>query len=142
MNYLRYTIILIAATLGLAVLGYLLPVGGSWTGIVPVMIAALVEGHKYAEQRGMLPPGAERRRFAMIATAINIGMAAVYIAGMSMIDPGIAAVFSGGASGLVLGVLLVILLLVYALSWFFVQSGAKGYLRGQERLAARGAGRK
>jgi hypothetical protein len=142
MNYLRYTIVLIAATLGLTGLGHLLSLGGSWTGIVPVMLAALVEGQKYAGQRGVLPAGAERHRFAMIATAINIGMAALFVLGLSVINPGIGAVFSAGASGLMLGVALVIVPLVYFMSWFFVQSGARGHLRAQERLAARGAGRK
>lgn len=144
MNYLRYTGVLFAASIGVAVLQAVIErvlhiPSGRWGSIVAVMVAAMVEGQKFATAQGRLPEGAERRRFAGIATAINLVIAAVIVGLLALIDPDVAAMFSGDLLWVMALVLLVALGLIYLLSWSFVKNGAKSVLKAAERRAAREA---
>lgn len=147
MNYLRYTGVLIAASIAVALLQAVIErvwhiPSGHWGSVIAPMVAAMVEGQKFAEAQGRLPEGAERRRFAAVATAINLAIGGVLLGALALVTPQLETLFTREGLG-ILGLLLAVVLgFVYLLSWAFVKNGAKGVLKAAERRAAREAARR
>ncbi|UXX84490.1 ABZJ_00895 family protein [Roseovarius pelagicus] len=88
MIYLRYSLVFLAVALGAGVVVRLLEgrvseLGASTQLIVPAMVAALIEGHRYARTHRQRVPRAELWGFVWIATALAtaLNLALAYLAG-------------------------------------------------------------
>lgn len=76
-NYIRYALVFTAASLIVPLVPYLIAAAGidlysSFFGIIPVLIAAMVEGDRYAAEKNERPTSNKAWRFALKATLICV----------------------------------------------------------------------
>lgn len=135
MNYLRYATVFFAVAVGVAVVVALLNtatrsgLGSSVQLMVPAMIAALIEGQRFAKTRKRKPTGATAWTFTWIATGIAVALNLA----LACLGPAVAPEFSRLAIAPFLSRQFVILLGLYAGGYvlcnrFFLSIGAGNQL--------------
>lgn len=135
MNLRRFTIVYAASALALIAvvstvqifLGFRIANGGM--SIIPGIVAAMIEGQRYARESRALPEAAAMWRFARAAALVILGVSLILIVGLSLIMPQLRQMMSDpmGASVLFAGSLLQAALGL-VLVRFFVGMGAKSQL--------------
>jgi hypothetical protein len=119
-------------------------------GLVITIVAVLVAGQSFAKASGRVPERGEQARFALGATVIALALAAGSMLaifawyGVPVTAETLSLVLTGDVDfareigGWLWVILGVSVLITYLLAHFGLKSGAKGYLKKQEKLAARG----
>ncbi len=135
MNLKRFTLVYVATSLALiaivsavqAFMGFRIANGGM--SIIPAIVAAMMEGQRYAGAHRALPEGADMWRFAKAAALVILGLSLVFVVLFSLIMPQIRQMMSDpvGASVLFAGSLLQAALGL-VLVRFFIGMGAKSQL--------------
>ena len=149
--FASFTLGLICAQVGVMAVSYVFPdlKMPSSTGLLIVMISAMVAGQSFAKRTGRVMTGSERWRFSLGAVAIALAVGAALLAGIMVyyglpvsldtlafliagdfqtaarMKDWLLALFAGGA---------VISLLT---AWIFVNMGAKTMVKALEKQAAK-----
>jgi hypothetical protein len=141
MNYMRYTGIVLALTVGLPiVLGLLLQMTGinlssSGTSIIPTMCAAGNEGQKFAKNRLRMPTRAETMPFVVLATLIAGGsqvlVTAIVITNVSGYDQ---LLQESQSAGLVIGMLIFVVIVIAICNLIFLRMGSKNQLKALDKI--------
>jgi hypothetical protein len=132
MNYLRYT----GVFLGVAVLSALVvlalntwadaELGSSGQLLAPAMIAALLEGRTFVRDEGRAPNPAEAWNFALLATALAVGLNVALSYAGSLVIPAASAQSIAQVGTRAFWIMLGVHTLVYLLSnRFFLGIGAR-----------------
>ncbi len=139
MIYLRYAVIFVVAAIGAGLVVRLLDgrvseLGSSAQLIVPAMIAALIEGQRYAKAHGARPDRATIWNFTWIATALAtaLNLCLAYLAGGFLPEFGKLAIATFGSQQFL------VLLGIYAGAYlicnrFFIGIGVSTELNRQAR---------
>ena len=132
MNYMRYTGIVIALTIGLPFVLMLLRnltgigLSGTATLIVPVIAAAMITGQRFVILHRRVPTRAETQRFVIIGTLIVIGFQALVTAAVVTNVPGYETLLTAPPPlGLALGGAAFLILVVALCNLFFLRLGAR-----------------
>ncbi|MEX5579256.1 ABZJ_00895 family protein [Pseudophaeobacter sp. A-200-2] len=135
MNLKRFTLVYVATALGViavvyavqVLLGHNIANGGM--SIIPAIVAAMVEGQRYAKAERAVPESAVLWRFAKAAALMILGLSLIFVVLLSLIMPPLRQMMSDpvGASVLFGGALLQAALGL-VLVRFFSGMGAKSQL--------------
>ncbi|MDO6591324.1 hypothetical protein DS901_00745 [Loktanella sp. D2R18] len=141
MNYIRYTGIVFALTVGLPIaLGLLMQVTGvnlssSATSIIPAMSAAGNEGQKFAKNRLRMPTRAETAPFVVLATLIAGGFQVLFTAIVITNVSGYEQLLQKSSSaGLVVGMLVFVVIVIAICNLVFLRMGCKNQLKALEKI--------
>lgn len=135
MNIRRYTLVFLGVSVGLWVLSLLVmqifkfDIANGGMMILPPMVAAMVEGNKFAQQNGRLPEKGDMWKFARIAALVVLAISMVFTAVMTFVIPELRNLMAqrmGG--GILMAAVLVQALVAFLVTRFFLGLGAKSAL--------------
>jgi hypothetical protein len=136
-GYLRFAVWFVGLTVGLpiAIWGIAaltgLDLDSTAVAIIPMMIAAMVEGQRFARAENRRPQGREAWRIALHLAGVGLLISVVMGAAVLVfVEPAVIAMI--GPGGLVVSVVL-LAALFWVLGRLFLGLGARGYLKGSAR---------
>ena len=144
MNLLRFTIVCVGIFIALPIAAALLnsflgiDISSSAFGVIPPMIAALVEGQYMARTQERLPEMNEKLRLTVFGTLLVIALNTLVMALATQFFPGFAAaVGTGIGAGIAIGMFAFFAAVSAASIFFFFGFGAKNELKAMARRAER-----
>jgi len=135
MNIRRYTLVFLGVSVGLWILSLLVmqifkfDIANGGMVILPPMVAAMIEGHKFAGQNGHLPEKSDMWKFARIATLVVLALTMIFTVVMTFVVPELRSLMAqrmGG--GILMAAVLVQALVAFLVTRFFLGLGAKSAL--------------
>ncbi|MGH1415984.1 MAG: ABZJ_00895 family protein [Pelagimonas sp.] len=138
-NLIRYTVIYVLAITGLMAISFALqvftniemPTGVST--VLPVMMAAMLEGQRYARETKQPIEPNDAWKAALAATGVVIVVSILLVAVFFVFVPGFAGLFAAlGSVGLLI-VLTISLVIVLLANRFALTMGAKNELKAQAK---------
>ncbi|MDF1872166.1 ABZJ_00895 family protein [Vannielia sp.] len=133
-NLFRYGGVYVAVLVALIVVGWLLArftsvgIPSGLNTVLPPMMAALMEGQAMAKRSGVMMPSGAMWRSAVAMTAVVAAINMVILFGLSMI-PGFADLFNAIGFGLLGGIFLFLLVMVFFTNRIFLWFGQRNTLK-------------
>jgi len=133
-NLFRYGGVYVAVLVALIVVGWLLArftsvgIPSGLNTVLPPMMAALMEGQAMAKRSGVMMPSGAMWRSAVAMTAVVAAINMVILFGLSMI-PGFADLFNKFGFGLLGGIFLFLLVMVFFTNRIFLWFGQRNTLK-------------
>jgi len=133
-NLFRYGGVYVAVLVALIVVGWLLArftsvgIPSGLNTVLPPMMAALMEGQAMAKRSGVMMPSGAMWRSAVAMTAVVAAINMGILFGLSMI-PGFADLFNKIGFGLLGGIFLFLLVMVFFTNRIFLWFGQRNTLK-------------
>ncbi len=140
MNLKRYALNFIATSVALFAVNFALltfanvDIANAGMGLIPIFLAAMLEGQRYAREHGDAPESSAMWQFSKQAAMVVVALNMVFIAGASFVVPEIQFLMTQSwGPGVLLCIVLVIGLLSFLLTRQFLGMGARTTLKAEAK---------
>jgi hypothetical protein len=138
MNITRYTVVFLGVSVGLWFLTLLVSqlfdfdLSNGGMVLLPPLVAAMIEGNKYARQTRKLPESGQMWRFARTAAMVVLAITMIFTAVLTFVVPQLQAMMAQPmGAGMLMGAVLLQALIPFLTTRFFLGLGAKSGLNGR-----------
>ena len=135
MNIRRYALVFIGTSLGLwaltmlALLVFEFDISNGGMVILPPLVAAMIEGHRFARSNGRLPEKLEMWKFARLAALVVMAVTMVFTVIMTFFVPELRELMAQRmGAGVLLALVVLQALIAFLVTRFFLGFGAKSGL--------------
>lgn len=133
LNFIATSVALFAVNFALLTLANV-DIANAGMGLIPIFLAATLEGQRYARENDDVPASSAMWQFAKRAAMVVVAINMVLIATLSFVLPELQYVMAQSwGAGVLLGVILVIGLICFLLTRQFVAMGARSTLKAEAK---------
>ncbi|MBT8153380.1 ABZJ_00895 family protein [Epibacterium ulvae] len=140
MDLKRYALNFILTALALMVVNYALltfadvDIGNAGMGLIPIFLAAMLEGQRYAREHGDVPESRAMWQFSKQAAMVVVAINMVLVAALSFVLPDLRYLMTQSwGPGVLLCVILVVGVISFLLTRQFLGMGARTTLKAEAK---------
>lgn len=140
MDLKRYTLNFLATAFALVLVNYALltlanlDIVNAGMGLIPIFLAAMLEGQRYAREHGDLPESRAMWQFSKQAAMVVVALNMVFVAALSFALPELQYLMSQSwGPGVLLGIILVVGAISVLMNRQFVGMGARTTLKADAK---------
>ncbi|WP_420568544.1 ABZJ_00895 family protein [Thalassovita sp.] len=138
MNIIRYTIVFLGVSVGLWFLTLMVvqlfdfDISNGGMVLLPPLVAAMIEGNKYARKTRQMPESGQMWRFARTAALVVLAITMIFTVVLTFVVPQLQAMMAQPlGAGMLMGAVLLQAVIAFLTTRFFLGMGAKSGLNGR-----------